>query len=135
MPQPSLWDRFRSSLGRTRERLGQAIGSALGTHGKVDPETRQRLEEGLLAADVGPTTAERLTERAEERMKRESGLDLGEALERVAAEILGGRSAPFEPTGARPWIALLVGVNGVGKTTLAGKLAGRFAREGRSTLL
>src|SRR4029077_10467764 len=43
--------------------------------------------------------------------------------------------APFEPGHAKPWVALLVGVNGVGKTTLAGKLAARFARAGRRTLL
>ena len=137
MPTPAgLWERFRSGLGRTREQLGRHLGSMLGFRGAVDPEARARLEEGLLAADVGPATAERLIERAERRMGNETELDLGRALELTAAEILGKQRARFEPTGAeRPWVALLVGVNGVGKTTLAGKLAARFAREKRSTLL
>ena len=133
MNATNLWERFRSGLGRTRERLGQSLGNLLGMR-TVDPETRERLEEALLLADTGPATTERLIERAEKRMKS-TDLDLGTALERTTAEMLSTRRAPFEPSGARPWVAFLVGVNGVGKTTLAGKLAGRFAREGRSTLL
>jgi fused signal recognition particle receptor len=131
----SLWDRFRSGLGRTRERLTQHLAPMLGLKGRVDPETRLQLEEALLVADVGPATTDRLIERSEERMRRESDLDLKTALERTAEEIVGAHRAPFTPGGQRPWVALVVGVNGVGKTTLAGKLAGHFAREGRSTVL
>jgi fused signal recognition particle receptor len=135
-PAPSrIWDRFRVGLGRTRERITRHIGELLGRRGAVDAEARLQLEEALLAADVGPETAERLIERAEQRMKREPDLDLRQALERTAAEILGAHRSRFEPGEARPWVALLVGVNGVGKTTLAGKLAGRFARDGRPALL
>jgi fused signal recognition particle receptor len=131
----SLWDHLRAGLERTRERLGQSLGGALGLSGKVDAATRSRLEEALLAADVGPATAERLIERAERRMGETRGLDLRQA------ELLSRRRARFEPdpaaspTAARPWVALLVGVNGAGKTTLAGKLAAHFARERHSTLL
>jgi fused signal recognition particle receptor len=135
-----LWERFRAGLARTRERLGSGVGGLLGLHA-VDAEARARLEEALLAADVGPDATDRLIARAEERLKREPGLDLGGALHRATAEMLGARRANFTPdpgapdAPARPWVALLVGVNGVGKTTLAGKLAARFAREGRRTLL
>ena len=130
----NLWNRFREGLKRTREGLGHGLGAALGLRGAVDDATRSRLEEALLAADVGPGTTDRLIERAEARMRAED-LDLRGALERTAAEILGARRVRFEPAGERPWVALIVGVNGVGKTTLAGKLAAGFAREGRSTLL
>jgi fused signal recognition particle receptor len=130
----NLWERFRAGLGRTRERLESTVGSMLGQR-KVDPETRERLEEALLAADSGPATAEKLIDQAEQRMKRSSELDLRGALEETAAEMLRVRPARFEPEGQKPWVALMVGVNGVGKTTLAGKLAGHFARAGRSTLL
>jgi len=65
--------------------------------------------------------------------------DLRAALEREAAEWLGAKRSAFEPGPAaaapQPWVALIVGVNGVGKTTLAGKLAAHFARDGRRTLL
>ena len=132
----SLWERLRGSLARTRERIGSQVGGWLGAR-TVDPAARARLEEALLAADVGPAATDRLIERAESLLGREPGLDLGAALLRGAAGMLGARTARFEPaTGAeRPWVALLVGVNGVGKTTLAGKLAARFARDGRRTLL
>jgi len=66
-----LWDRFRSGLAKTRERIGQQVGVALGLRGPVDPATRERLEEALLAADAGPATAERLIERAEARLGRD----------------------------------------------------------------
>ncbi len=141
----SLFDRFRAGLARTRERLADQVGSLLQRRGAPDPETLARLEEALLGADVGPATTDRLLERARARLQREPGLELREALERAAAELLGaGAGMPFAPAadGAapradapRPWVALLVGVNGVGKTTLAGKLAARFAREARPTLL
>ncbi|HKQ57990.1 MAG TPA: signal recognition particle-docking protein FtsY [Candidatus Eisenbacteria bacterium] len=129
-----LWGRFREGLTRTRDRIGDQVGSLLGTRVEPDPEALERLEEALLAADVGPATTERLLSLAPERMARER-VDLRTALERCAADLLGRTRAPFEPGDQRPWVALLAGVNGVGKTTLAGKLAAAFARSGRKTML
>ncbi len=131
----NLWSRFRDGLARTRAALGGQVGALLGLKGSVDASTIERLEEALLAADVGPATTARLIERALARMGREPDLDLRGALEGCAAEILGARRARFEPAGESPWVALMIGVNGVGKTTLAGKLAARFAREGLTTML
>ena len=129
-----LWGRLRDGLSRTRERLGDSLGSLLVRRGTVDAAEVERLEEALLAADIGPATAERLIARARERMGRED-IDLRAALERSAADLLGERRAAFVPGPQRPWVALIAGVNGAGKTTLAGKLAAAFARAGRSTLL
>jgi fused signal recognition particle receptor len=130
-----LWERFRSGLTRTREQIGQHMGALLTRRGPVDPATKSRLEEALLEADAGPVVAERLIEQAEQRMRREPDLDLRGALERTAAELVGARRASFEPGPERPWVALLVGVNGVGKTTLAGKLAAALAARGRTPVL
>ena len=133
----SLLSRLRAGLERTRERLVGQVGAVLQRRGAPDAGELAALEEALLAADVGPATTERLLEQALERLRREPGLELRAALERSAAAILGA-AAPFGPAGGaaeKPWVALLVGVNGVGKTTLAGKLAARFARESRATLL
>lgn len=135
MALTGLWDRFRSGLTKTRERIGQQLGAIVGLKGPVDEETRRTLEEALLAADVGPATTETLISAAESRMRREPDLDLKGALERTATEILSREKVRFEPGTERPWVALLVGVNGVGKTTLAGKLAAHFARDGKKTLL
>jgi fused signal recognition particle receptor len=101
----------------------------------VDAETRERLEEALLAADVGPATTERLIEDADRRLRRGEASDLRGALEAAAIGILGRRRAALEPGGERPWVLLMVGVNGTGKTTLAGKLAAHFAASGKPTLL
>lgn len=131
----NLWGRLRDGLARTRDRIAGQVGGMLGRTGPVDAETLARLEEALLAADVGPTTTERLIARARERMGREPGLDLRAALERCATDILGAHRARFEPAGEVPWVALIIGVNGVGKTTLAGKLAAGLARDGQRTML
>jgi fused signal recognition particle receptor len=130
-----LWTRFRDGLQKTRDRLTEQIGTLLVRRGPPDAATREALEDALLQADVGPSTTARLMERAEERFRKTPDLELRQALEAAAVELLGPGAAPFEPGGERPWVALLVGVNGVGKTTLAGKLAARFARDGRKTLL
>jgi len=136
----SLFSRFRAGLARTRERLVEQVGGLLQRRGAPDAATLASLEEALLAADVGPATTERLLERAQELLRRSSDLELRGALEQAAAAMLGAGSdavpgVRFEPAGQKPWVALLVGVNGVGKTTLAGKLAARFARASRPTLL
>jgi len=137
----SLLSRFRAGLQRTRERLIEQVGTLLQRRGPVDAAALASLEDALLSADVGPATTERLLEQAQELLRRSPDLDLRGALERAAAEIVSASRACFEPPPlgeagrGQPWVALLVGVNGVGKTTLAGKLAARFARERRPTLL
>ena len=128
----NLWNRLREGLSRTRDRLG--LGALLGRR-TLDPADVERLEEALLAADAGPATAERMIGKARELLDRGGDLDLRQALEQAAQELLSARSATFEPGGEKPWIAVIVGVNGVGKTTLAGKMAAGFASRGLGTLL
>ena len=131
----SLWERLRQGLSRTRERLGEPLAKILGRGGEPDPATIEQLEEALLATDVGPETTARLIAGARRRLRTSPDSDLRQALEREAAELLGAHRATFEPGGQKPWVALVLGVNGVGKTTLAGKLAAAFARQGRGTML
>src|SRR5580765_6274691 len=130
----SLWDRFRRGLSRTRDALTSAVGAALGRR-TLDPATVEALEHALLAADVGPATTDRLIAEARRTLDKDATLDLRTALERSAASLVGANRAVFAPGVEKPWVALLVGVNGVGKTTFAGKLAASYARAGRKTLL
>jgi len=130
----SLWERVRRGLARTRESLTGTLGAVLGGRA-VDPAAAEALEHALLAADVGPATAERLVAESRALLGKPGAADLRTALERAAARLLSSARAEFAPGPERPWVALLVGVNGAGKTTLAGKLAARFAGEGRRTLL
>ncbi len=129
-----LWDRFRRGLERTRAALVLALGDALGRRA-LDGATLESLSEALLAADVRPSTTDRLIADARRLLQADESLDLRGALERAAVQLLGGQHATFAPGPEKPWVALLVGVNGVGKTTFAGKLAAHYARAGRRTLL
>ena len=123
-----LFARLRDSLGKSRRALtAELAAAAFDPH---DEASWERLEEALIAADVGvPTTAE-LVRRLE---ARGDGVDLREALAEEVTSLLG------EPAtlrvGARPTVLLVVGVNGTGKTTTIGKLAHRLGDHGRSVIL
>jgi len=131
----SLFGRLRDGLQRTRRQLGERLANVLGRRGDLDASTLERLEEALLEADVGPTTAGRLVARARGRMDQDPALDLEAALEAAATELLASHRAELSPRGAKPWVAVALGVNGCGKTTLVGKLAADCARHGLSTML
>jgi fused signal recognition particle receptor len=126
--EAGFFSRLRDSLGKSRRALTEQLTA--GTFDPADEAAWERLEEGLIAADVGvPSTAE-LVRRLEAR--GEVG-DLGEALADEAAELLGEPDtlALF----ARPSVILVVGVNGTGKTTTIGKLAQKLREHGRTVVL
>ena len=123
-----FFTRLRDSLGKTRRAMTDQLAAA--AFDPADDESWERLEEALIAADVGvPTTAE-LVQRLEAR--QDVG-ELGATLAEEAAELLGdpGRLALDGP----PAVILVVGVNGTGKTTTIGKLAARLNEHGRSVIL
>jgi fused signal recognition particle receptor len=123
-----FFSRLRDSLGKTRRAMTEQIAAA--AFDPADDEAWERLEEALIAADVGvPTTAE-LVRRLEART--ELG-ELGEALAEEAAALLGepGRLG----IDGRPSVILVVGVNGTGKTTTIGKLASRLHEHGHEVIL
>ena len=123
-----LFSRLRDSLGRSRRALTEELAAAAFDPG--DTSSWERLEEALIAADVGvPATAE-LVRRLEAR--GEVG-DLTEALVEEASAMLGepGRLSVQE----RPSVLLVVGVNGTGKTTTIGKLAYHLREHGRSVIV
>ncbi|HEU6446585.1 MAG TPA: signal recognition particle-docking protein FtsY [Gaiellaceae bacterium] len=126
--QEGFFSRLRDSLGKSRRALTEQLAAAAFDPG--DEEAWERLEEALIAADVGvPTTAE-LVRRLEAR--GELG-ELGAALTDEAAELLG-EPARLELS-ARPAVILVVGVNGTGKTTTIGKLAQKLREHDHSVLL
>src|SRR3954451_9448173 len=123
-----LFARLRDSLGKSRRALTEQL--ALGTFDPADEQAWERLEEGLIAADVGvPATAE-LVRRLEARGE---GSDLGLVLQEELTTMLGV-PATFHLDGS-PSVVLVVGVNGTGKTTTIGKLAARLSESGRSVLV
>ena len=126
--QAGLFSRLRDSLGKTRRAMTDQLAAA--AFDPADDEAWERLEEALIAADVGvPTTAE-LVRRLESR--GEVG-ELGSALADEAAELLG--DPPTLELRERPSVILVVGVNGTGKTTTIGKLAQKLREHGHDVIL
>ena len=123
-----FFGRLRDSLGKTRRAMTEQLAAA--AFDPADDEAWERLEEALIAADVGvPTTAE-LVRRLEAR--QELG-ELGEALAEEASALLGepGRLG----LDGKPSVILVVGVNGTGKTTTIGKLASRLGEHSHAVIL
>jgi fused signal recognition particle receptor len=123
-----MFARLRDSLGKSRRALTEQIAVAAFDPG--DSASWERLEEALIAADVGvPATAE-LVQRLE---ARGDAADLGSALQEEIARLLG-EPARLE-LGGSPSVILVVGVNGTGKTTTIGKLAAKLGEHRRSVLV
>jgi fused signal recognition particle receptor len=133
-PAPSPADRLRKGLEATRRRLAARLDRALGTGPGNAEVALNEVEEALVEADVGVRTAAELVARIRARVGRQSDRQvLREAL-REELEATLAAEAPPEPS-SRPWVILVTGVNGVGKTTTIGKLAALHAARGRRVLM
>src|SRR5262245_24201970 len=135
-PQEALAEppsgKLRKGLLATRRRLADQLQGALG-RGTRDAALAE-LEDALVTADVGVRTAAELVGRIERRIGRDANVSVvGSALRDEIAILLGTEVAP-DPS-AKPWIVLVVGVNGVGKTSTIGKLAALHRAAGRRVLL
>ena len=130
---------YRSRLGNVRGLFSGAV-SALRS-GRIDAATWESLEEALIRADVGVATSNALLEELQAKVTAKEiggGADLLEALGvsiRTLLETAGPRTLRFDGVAGSPDVWLIVGVNGVGKTTTIGKLARRQSAAGRSVLL
>jgi fused signal recognition particle receptor len=129
----SWWNRLTGGLKRTSGAIGQAI-SDLVMRGPLSPERIVEIEETLIRADLGVDVAARMATIMGEGRYR----NLEEASAVLIAEVekvLTPVAKPLAVTGAKPFVILVVGVNGSGKTTTIGKLAARFRDEGKSVML
>ncbi|MBI4754455.1 MAG: signal recognition particle-docking protein FtsY [Betaproteobacteria bacterium] len=136
-PRLSWKERLRQGLSRTRNQLGGQL-SGLFRRGRIDEELYEELETALLMADVGVDATTHLLAELRARVKRDR-IDDGERLQQALVDILAELLAPMERaldvSGHKPFIIMLAGVNGSGKTTSIGKLAHHFKAQGRSVLL
>ncbi len=101
----------------------------------LDPESKEELEALLLSADVGPEATEKILTQLEESLKRTPLRDAETLLDRLSEVLVPLVSRPFEPREGHPYVILLVGVNGVGKTTTLARLAYRLKSEGKRVLI
>jgi fused signal recognition particle receptor len=136
-PKRNWWSRLTGGLSRSSSAIGQGIADIF-TKRKLDAAALDDLEDVLIQADLGVATASRVRD-AVGRGRYEKAIDPAEVKAILAAEIeriLAPVARPLALDGAqRPFVILVVGVNGSGKTTTIGKLAAKFAAEGRKVVL
>jgi fused signal recognition particle receptor len=131
------WKRLKSGLARSTQNLTTGISDLI-TKRKLDAESLEELEELLLKADLGTATAARIVEAlARQRLGKEISPE--EVRQVLASEVEKTLTPVARPlvvdTSKKPFVILMVGVNGTGKTTTIGKLAARFRSEGKSVTL
>jgi fused signal recognition particle receptor len=136
-PKRSWWSRLREGLARSSGSIGASL-AAIFTKRKLDAEMLEDLEDVLIRADLGITTAARIT-KAIGKDRYDKNVDVEEVKAVLAAEVeraLAPYARPLEidPT-KKPFVILVVGVNGSGKTTTIGKLAAQFSADGHKILL
>lgn len=130
-------------LKKTKEGFFSKITKAIAGKDKVDEEVLDQVEDALISADVGLDTTVAIINRIEERVARDKFMGTSELNRILQEEMMGiltnAPSNEFEtfdtPPGKKPYVILVVGVNGVGKTTTIGKMAYNFKKAGKSVML
>ncbi len=135
----SFFEKLKNGLTKTRDDMSNKIEDILNSYKKVDDELFDDLEEVLITADVGVSTTMELTDRLKSRVKLEKVNDpmevkelLKDEIKKLMKESVDDNVLSIEPT---PAVILVVGVNGVGKTTTIGKLSHSFKKEGKKVLI
>jgi len=136
---PTGWmARLKAGLTATREKFGSQLGSVLGRHGRIDESLYEELETLLLSSDVGVSSTQDLIAEVRKRVARErvsEPAELKRILKQCLQELLEPIAKPLSVDGKRPFVLLVAGVNGAGKTTSIGKLAKYYQTQGKSVLL
>lgn len=133
-----IFKRMREGLAKTRNAMSGTLDSVLGSFSRLDDEFFEELEEALVIADVGARGASGLIAAVKERAKAEKVKDadgIRALLKQVLVERLEAGLAPDPMESAGQRVLLVVGINGVGKTTTIGKLANLYMREGSTVML
>jgi len=131
-----FFDRLKEGLSKTRKSFIEKVETIF-TGRKIDEAALEELEEILIMSDVGTKASSEIMSFIREKAKRGEAKDVDTVRELLKHEmaLVLGEPQPLVVFGARPFVILAVGVNGVGKTTTIGKLASRFRSQGLSVLL
>jgi fused signal recognition particle receptor len=125
-------------LTKTRDALRGSVQTLFATKAKLSSDQLEKLHEALYRADVGVATADKLVDHVRTTIGRDAEVEweaVAAALKERAREILAAPQTPLAPAAQPPWVILVVGVNGVGKTTTIGKLAAHFLAADKKVLL
>ncbi|MGF2686725.1 signal recognition particle-docking protein FtsY [Marinobacter sp. DUT-3] len=138
-PQVSVLERIRQGLGKTRATLSTGLSDLFAVGKKIDEDLLEEIETTLLMADVGVTATSEIIESLTDKLERnqlKDGAALRKALRDELHGLLKDVTKPLELDSTKqPYVILMVGVNGVGKTTTIGKLTRKFQDEGKSVML
>ena len=131
-----FFSRLKEGLSKTRSNITSRVDELVKYYSEIDDEFFEELEEALIIADVGTQTTEDIMRDIRQRVKNEKIGDVSRIkglLKEKAVSIL--EDGVHNLTLPSPTVILVVGVNGVGKTTTIGKLAGRYKKEGKKVLI
>lgn len=131
-----FFDKIKEGLKKTRDSITGQIDTMLNSFTKIDEELFEELEELLIMGDVGTTTSAKICEELRVRVKKNGVTNPSEVrglLQEIVSEMLSGGQELQLTT--KPSVILIIGVNGVGKTTTIGKLAAKLSREGKKVIL
>lgn len=136
---PSVFDKIKAAVRRTQENLNEGLATIVEGKKTIDPEMLEELEGVMVAADIGIGTTTEVLNAIREQMSRKTLQDpqqLRTAVKDELRKILRVNATPTrEVAVGEPFVIMMVGVNGVGKTTTIGKLANRFKSDGKKVML
>jgi len=138
----SLLDRLKQSISKTRTQITAKVEDLISGEKKIDPELLTKLENALLAADLGPRTTHQILEAVRQKLERHALSNTSDLKAELKNQLLYAlRTVPSsngtaaEAQQPRPHVIFVVGVNGTGKTTTIGKLAHRLRQSGKNVVL
>lgn len=132
-----FFERLKQGLGKTKEAIGEQVNNVFKAFVKIDEEFFEELEEALIMADIGVETSCEIIERLRDRVKTKrlsDGNDVKDELKLVISEMLEEIDSSMKLE-TSPSVILVIGVNGVGKTTSIGKLAAHYKAQGKKVIL
>lgn len=132
-----FFDKLKNGLGKTKKTINDKINNVFSSFRKVDEELLEELEEVLVTSDIGMETSINIIEKLRTRIKRdkiEDEEEVKKALKEIMKEILDV-AEPKLNLDTKPSVILVVGVNGVGKTTSIGKIANKLVKDGRKVVV
>lgn len=132
-----FFDKLKQGLGKTKTSINEKINNVLSNFRKVDEELLEELEEALIMSDVGMETSEKIIAQLRDKIKKEKIEDAEEvkkALKDIIKDILDSVDSSLHLQ-TKPAVILVVGVNGVGKTTSIGKIANRLKLDGKKVVI
>lgn len=137
--EPTVFEKIKQAVRQTQENFTEKVQDLVVGRKEIDPDMLDELEAIMIGADIGVTTTEEILDSIRDQVTRKTLEDPAQLRSAIKAELRKilsiNDTAPKEIADSGPFVILMVGVNGVGKTTTIGKLANRFRSEGKSVML